>query len=127
MMRTQNQVTGLLVFLAVSGAGYGQTVVIPDDPLLDFTVNSTVGGTIVAAALADRVGQLTQHGITWTFAEEVESGLFANGDLWVLGPATLVDNGFSGKPEHVSCVAARRGEHAPRQLGARLPQPEAAV
>ncbi len=41
-------------------------------------------------SLAERVGQLTQYGITWTFDGDVESGRFANGDFWVVGPVTVV-------------------------------------
>lgn len=35
--------------------------------------------------------QLSQYGITWTFAEPVEFGLYANGDFWVIGPVEIVD------------------------------------
>ena len=33
---------------------------------------------------------LSQHGITWTFSEEVQHGQFANGDHWVVGPVEIV-------------------------------------
>jgi hypothetical protein len=33
--------------------------------------------------------QIRQHGITWTFAQPVQAGQFANGDWWVLAPATV--------------------------------------
>jgi len=43
---------------------------------------------------------ISQHGITWTFAEPVGYGQFVNGDYWVVGPVTInsftpasVDNG----------------------------------
>lgn len=32
---------------------------------------------------------LEQNGITWTFAEQVQCGKFANGDNWVVGPVTI--------------------------------------
>lgn len=32
---------------------------------------------------------ISQFGITWDFAEEVESGQFANGDYWVVGPVAI--------------------------------------
>jgi hypothetical protein len=32
---------------------------------------------------------LTQHGITWTFADPVSAGRFVNGDAYVVGPATV--------------------------------------
>lgn len=34
--------------------------------------------------------EITQHGVTWTFAEPVEAGRFITGDWWVVGPATVV-------------------------------------
>jgi len=38
---------------------------------------------------ADTTGQLSQFGITWTFAEPVAFGRFANGDYWVVGPVEI--------------------------------------
>jgi hypothetical protein len=35
--------------------------------------------------------ELSQYGITWTFAEPVEFGQFVNGDYWVVGPVTVVE------------------------------------
>ena len=35
--------------------------------------------------------ELSQFGITWTFDDDVQYGQFANGDYWVVGPATIVD------------------------------------
>lgn len=39
------------------------------------------------AASSDHI---TQFGITWTFDHEYEYGQFANGDYWVVGPATII-------------------------------------
>lgn len=33
--------------------------------------------------------QIIQHGVTWTFEEEVPYGRYANGDFWVVGPVTI--------------------------------------
>lgn len=33
---------------------------------------------------------ISQHGITWTFSEEVEYGQFVNGDYWVVGPVRIM-------------------------------------
>ncbi|MEK7413269.1 MAG: hypothetical protein AAB263_08125 [Planctomycetota bacterium] len=59
----------------------------------------------VVEAPHGRVVRLTQHGITWTFAEPVGSGTFANGDHWVIGPVRIVGittdlhaPGFTPKP-----------------------------
>lgn len=35
-------------------------------------------------------GSISQFGITWYFDREYESGQFANGDWWVLGPVTII-------------------------------------
>lgn len=32
---------------------------------------------------------LSQYGITWTFAADMVTGTFANGDYWVVGPVTI--------------------------------------
>ena len=36
-----------------------------------------------------RTDQITQYGVTFTFAESVPFGRFANGDFWVLAPVTV--------------------------------------
>jgi len=33
--------------------------------------------------------EITQHGITWKFDTDVETGQFANGDYWVVGPVNI--------------------------------------
>ena len=43
---------------------------------------------------------ITQNGITWGFDREVESGTFANGDPWVVGPVTIT----STRPEPILSV-----------------------
>lgn len=54
---------------------------------------------------AGAVRSITQHGITWTFDREVESGRFCNGDHWVIGPVKVTGistdlhaPGFSPRP-----------------------------
>jgi hypothetical protein len=34
--------------------------------------------------------ELTQYGITWYFKDKCQTGQFANGDYWVVGPVTIV-------------------------------------
>lgn len=58
-----------------------------------------------AGLQAAPVKSLTQHGITWTFDKEVESGKFCNGDPWIIGPVKVVGistdlhaPGFTPKP-----------------------------
>lgn len=47
--------------------------------------------TLAAApAPGSLASSLSQFGITWTFAEERETGTFVNGDRWVVGPVTIV-------------------------------------
>jgi len=63
-------------------------------------LNTVRGGVLlfaVAAALVfpagqvagGTTGQISQFGITWTFAQPVEFGQFANGDYWVVGPVQI--------------------------------------
>jgi len=47
---------------------------------------------VSAAALAQTMASsVSQHGITWYFDQEYQVGQYANGDWWVLGPATIVN------------------------------------
>ncbi|MEX0885807.1 MAG: hypothetical protein WD009_05130 [Phycisphaeraceae bacterium] len=39
----------------------------------------------------ERRDSITQHGITWTFAEPAPVGRFVNGDWYVVGPVTVVE------------------------------------
>jgi hypothetical protein len=38
---------------------------------------------------ASLASEITQYGITWTFADQRCTGTYANGDPWVLGPVTI--------------------------------------
>ena len=42
-----------------------------------------------APAAAATVRELSQYGITWTFAEPVQAGRYVTGDWWVVGPVTV--------------------------------------
>ena len=44
--------------------------------------------TVVSSSI---VNQITQFGITWTFDKAYQTGQFANGDYWVVGPVTIID------------------------------------
>jgi hypothetical protein len=48
---------------------------------------------------AEMCASVSQHGITWKFDKAYETGKFANGDYWVLGPATItsIKPAFDGK------------------------------
>ncbi len=43
-----------------------------------------------ASPRATTTTQLTQYGITWTFAEPVTYGKFVTGDYWVVGPVEVI-------------------------------------
>jgi len=43
-----------------------------------------------ALAFAEKVSSITEFGITWTFDRLYESGHFANGDSWVVGPVKII-------------------------------------
>ncbi len=38
---------------------------------------------------AEKLKEISQHGITWTFDQPVSAGQFVNGDYWVVGPVTI--------------------------------------
>jgi hypothetical protein len=42
------------------------------------------------AARAEKVTSISQYGVTWTFDQPYESGKFATGDHWVVGPVKVV-------------------------------------
>ena len=44
-----------------------------------------------AAAQSEFRDAVTQHGITWHFGETRETGRYANGDWWVMGPVTITE------------------------------------
>ena len=44
-----------------------------------------------AALSQTKAASVSQHGITWYFDQEYQVGRYANGDWWVLGPATIVN------------------------------------
>jgi hypothetical protein len=48
--------------------------------------------SIMSAAL-QAATQLSQFGITWTFNKDYQTGQFANGDYWVVGPVTITSIG----------------------------------
>ncbi len=43
----------------------------------------------IVAATSQAATSLTQFGITWTFDADYQTGQFANGDYWVVGPVTI--------------------------------------
>ncbi|MFZ6028754.1 MAG: hypothetical protein ACOYYS_13645 [Chloroflexota bacterium] len=43
-----------------------------------------------ASSQQGTAGQISQFGVTWTFDRAYETGQFANGDYWVVGPVTIV-------------------------------------
>jgi hypothetical protein len=48
-----------------------------------------VAVVIASPALLSAATQISQFGITWTFNKDYQSGQFANGDYYVLGPVTI--------------------------------------
>ncbi|MBE7485262.1 MAG: hypothetical protein HS104_35510 [Polyangiaceae bacterium] len=45
---------------------------------------------LASGARAEPVTSISQYGVTWTFDKAYESGKFASGDHWVVGPVTVV-------------------------------------
>ena len=58
---------------------------------LALSCNITIG-TPYSKARAETFGssEVTQYGITWTFDQAYQTGQFANGDYWVVGPVTII-------------------------------------
>jgi hypothetical protein len=46
---------------------------------------------LLAAVNAEAATSLAQNGITWTFAADMTTGQFANGDYYVVGPVTITN------------------------------------
>lgn len=56
-----------------------------------------ITGLILTVSLSVQgATSLTQHGITWTFDKDYQTGEYANGDYWVVGPVKIVsiENSF---------------------------------
>ncbi|MCK6538035.1 MAG: hypothetical protein L6Q84_34100 [Polyangiaceae bacterium] len=65
------------------------------------------------AAQAEKVTSIAQYGVTWTFDQPYESGKFATGDHWVVGPVKVVS--VSPAPtgtRHGSAVNPKGGRQA---------------
>jgi len=56
-------------------------------PTATATRTAAPSPTSPAVTSADRI---TQFGITWVFDHDYQVGQFANGDYWVVGPATII-------------------------------------
>ncbi|HEY9249156.1 MAG TPA: hypothetical protein VIO38_08495, partial [Rariglobus sp.] len=60
---------------------------------------------LLAAVTLPADTSVTSNGVTWTFADDHKTGVFVNGDPWVIGPVvvtsitnSLNDPGFTPKP-----------------------------
>jgi hypothetical protein len=61
----------------------------PANPLLQPRLWAAAACLLLAASAAFGATSLTQFGITWTFDRDYQTGQFANGDHWVVGPVTI--------------------------------------
>ena len=50
---------------------------------------AVLAGFLAAFSAASAATSVTQHGITWTFDRDYQTGQFANGDYWVVGPVKI--------------------------------------
>jgi hypothetical protein len=57
------------------------------------------GGSDTPPSNPAKRASITQYGITWTFDKEYQTGQYANGDWWVVGPIVL--HGISNSGYHV--------------------------
>jgi len=46
---------------------------------------------LTTASAVQAATSIAQYGITWTFAADMTTGQFANGDYWVVGPVTITN------------------------------------
>lgn len=58
--------------------------------LRDFSLTVVVLWALSSVSFAEQRTALSQYGITWTFDQAYETGQFANGDWWVVGPVSVV-------------------------------------
>ncbi len=66
-----------------------------DGAVFSVAVTNTAGtvlsaDAVLTVAASVSAGQITQHGITWTFDKAYTTGRFATGDYWVVGPVRIV-------------------------------------
>ena len=55
-------------------------------------ISRYIHATLVAIALgayAQAATSVSRHGITWTFDRDRVTGVYANGDPWVVGPVVI--------------------------------------
>ena len=50
----------------------------------------TTAGAFSAPSEWNQTNSITRHGVTWTFDKNYTTGQYANGDWWVVGPATII-------------------------------------
>ena len=48
-------------------------------------------GIMLSALDAFAATSIAQHGITWRFDRDYQTGQYANGDYWVVGPVTIIE------------------------------------
>jgi len=63
----------------------------PGDPMTTHFRTALLGTLLLcgAAVQVDAATAASQYGITWTFDHDYQTGQFANGDWWVVGPVTI--------------------------------------
>ncbi|MFW6153743.1 MAG: dockerin type I domain-containing protein [Planctomycetota bacterium] len=76
----------VLIWEAVTADASGNMLITIDSQNAD----PGSGGCINALRISE-ISRLSRHGFTWTFDGPVESGQFANGDYWVVGPVNVID------------------------------------
>jgi len=75
----------LITLLAIAATTSAQAPAAPPTPASTGTSNAATA----PSSTGEMKSELSQYGITWTFAEPARVGRFITGDWWVVGPVTV--------------------------------------
>jgi hypothetical protein len=76
----------------ITCSGHGGCVVVEGNPTCECDQGYVPEGLhcVSEGGEVSTTNQVVQHGVMWTFAQQVPFGRYANGDYWVVGPVTVV-------------------------------------
>ncbi len=83
LMLPQSHVAGFQYTFQVAFPQLGNQFNVATTNAIAMVVGPRPGGGSMATSVS-------QHGITWEFAQPVRTGMFVNGDHWVVGPVDIV-------------------------------------
>ena len=97
----------------ITCSGHGDCVLVNEEPVCECDEGYIADGLMCVSEDEElpKSNQIVQHGVVWTFTEEVPFGRYANGDFWVVGPVTVTritpeydgsHHGWEVNPAHTS-------------------------